>query len=106
MKRTPKFLSGIKKVNDSFDKWPVPEHGIKEEPFFLFIITPPRSGSTALAQILNSAQETTFLNKRGEGQWLIPGLCEADRWNPDTFVNTHSHVFTQKKQIATICLKT
>lgn len=24
---------------------------------------------------------------RGEGQWLVPGLCEQDRWNPDKEVD-------------------
>jgi len=90
MKRTSKFLSGIRRINDKYEKWPFPEHGIKEEPFFLFIITPPRSGSTALAQILNSAQGTALLNKRGEGQWLVPGLCETDRWNPGKDINWES----------------
>lgn len=28
-----------------------------------------------------------ILQPRGEGQWLVPGLCEKDRWNPEKEVN-------------------
>lgn len=71
-------------------KWPCPHFNIEKEPHFLFIITPPYSGSTALAQILNSAHGTAFLQKRGEGQWLIPGMCETDRWDRQKIINWES----------------
>jgi len=67
--------------------WPCPSYSIDGEPHFLFIITPPYSGSTALAQLLNSCHGSCFLQSRAEGQWLIPGLCAADRWDPETCVN-------------------
>lgn len=64
---------------------------IKEiEPHFLFIITPPYSGSTALAKLLNTSNRTMLLHKKGEGQWLIPGLCSSDRWEADKNVNYES----------------
>lgn len=67
--------------------WPAPHFDPGEEPHFLFIITPPFSGSTALAKILNTSHRTVLLENRGEGQWLVPGLCQEDRWNPDKQVD-------------------
>ena len=73
------------------DNWPTPTHlPLVSEPTFLFIITPPYSGSTALTQVLNSAHHSTLLQKRGEGQWLVPGMCQADRWNPDKYIDWKS----------------
>lgn len=51
-----------------------------QEPHFIFLLTPPYSGSTAIAQILNTSQKSMILHPRAEGQWLIPGLCKKDRW--------------------------
>ncbi|MGH8552816.1 MAG: sulfotransferase [Methylococcales bacterium] len=69
------------------DAWPCPPYRIDKEPQFLFIATPPYSGSTALAEILNGGHRTAFLQARAEGQWLIPGMCEADRWNPQKSID-------------------
>jgi hypothetical protein len=71
-------------------KWPIPIFDENDQPHFLFIITPPYSGSTALSELLNTSHRTMILQERGEGQWLIPGLCEEDRWNPDKKVNYDS----------------
>lgn len=83
------------------NEWPCPKFNISEEPHFLFVITPPYSGSTALAQILNSSQGTALLHPRAEGQWLIPGLCQSDRWNPEKRVNWKSvrAVWLQRVQL-------
>ena len=70
--------------------WPRPPFDPERQPRFIFIITPPNSGSTALAQILNTSPRTMLLRPNGEGQWLIPGMCEADRWNPDKEVDYES----------------
>jgi len=51
-------------------------------PRFLFILTPPYSGSTALSELLNTSPRSMLLNPRGEGQWLIPSLCADNRWEP------------------------
>ncbi len=56
-------------------------------PRFLFIITLPYSGSTAIAKLLNSIPNSMFLQRIGEGQWLVPSLCDKDRWNPDKAIN-------------------
>jgi sulfotransferase family protein len=71
-------------------QWPKPPYSPRIEPHFLFIITLPYSGSTALAAVLNSSHRTTLLHERGEGQWLIPGLCTHDRWNPHKEVDYQS----------------
>jgi len=70
--------------------WPRPNYNEADQPHFLFIITPPYSGSTALAQILNSSQRTMLLQRNGEGQWLIPGLCGPSRWDPTIEVDYES----------------
>jgi hypothetical protein len=62
--------------------WPRPRFDENDQPHFLFIITPPYSGSTALSELLNSSHRTMILQPRGEGQWLVQGLCAADRWSP------------------------
>ncbi|WP_211856486.1 MULTISPECIES: sulfotransferase [Pseudoalteromonas] len=67
--------------------WPMAEYTKGHEPHFLFIITPPYSGSTALAEILNTSNKTMLLHESGEGQWLVPGLCEDDRWNSNKVID-------------------
>ena len=71
-------------------KWPLPEYDPEIQPHFLFVVTPPYSGSTALTRLLNTGQRTTLLHRRGEGQWLIPGLSQKDRWDPEKKVNYES----------------
>lgn len=71
-------------------RWPIPQYDEKNQPFFLFLITPPYSGSTAIAKLLDSSPRTMTLTKKGEGQWLVPGLCEQDRWEQDKEVNYES----------------
>ncbi|MFT4959090.1 MAG: hypothetical protein ACI92Z_000162 [Paracoccaceae bacterium] len=68
-------------------QWPRPINQLKTQPHFLFLVTPPNSGSTAMAKLLNSSQRTTLLHDNGEAQWLVPGLCRKNRWNPDLKVN-------------------
>lgn len=60
------------------------------EPKILFALTPPYSGSTALAKILNTAPNSMILQKRAEGQWLVPGMCEPDRWLPQKRIDWES----------------
>ena len=72
------------------DKWPKPEFNANDQPHFLFIITPPNSGSTALSELINSSHRTMVLQERGEGQWLIPGLCDNDRWDENKEIDYQS----------------
>lgn len=51
---------------------------------WLFILTLPNSGSTALARLLLTAPGTCALNENGEGQWLIPSLsASGHRWDAE-----------------------
>jgi hypothetical protein len=63
---------------------------LAKEPTFLFLFTPPYSGSTALAKILNSAHGSMALNGNCEGQWLVPGMCKLDRWKPEKHIEWSS----------------
>lgn len=62
-------------------QWPQPAFAPQQQPHFCFIVTPPFSGSTALAELLRSSPLVTFLEARAEGQWLVPGLCADARWD-------------------------
>ena len=73
------------KEANMYEEWPILPYHRKIQPHFLFIITPPFTGSTALAQILNTSHRTMLLHPSGEGQWIIPGLAtlnREERWNP------------------------
>ena len=72
------------------EKWPRVAFEEEDQPHFLFIVTPPYSGSTALAALLNTSHRTMMLQERGEGQWLVPGLCEKDRWSQDKEIDYQS----------------
>jgi len=66
-------------------RWPRPDASkLRSDPVFVFLLTPPFSGSTALSRVLNSGVRSMILTHNAEGQWLLPGMCDpADRWNPD-----------------------
>ncbi|MEL6343465.1 MAG: sulfotransferase [Myxococcota bacterium] len=51
------------------------------EPFFLFILNPPFSGSTALARLLCSVPGSAILNALGEGLRYLPRWHETNRWD-------------------------
>lgn len=70
--------------------WPVAKSVDNYEPKFIFLLTPPNSGSTAIAQVFNNGSNVSQIQNRGEGQWLIKGLCSSDRWSEDKFVDEHS----------------
>ncbi|MEM6349107.1 MAG: sulfotransferase [Bacteroidota bacterium] len=90
IKKAKRSFQMITRESSSHKVWPCPNVDIETEPHFIFILTPPYSGSTALAQTLNSCHHSMLLQKRGEGQWLIPGMCSNDRWNPDKYINWDS----------------
>ena len=83
------FRSFFKRNVLSRDPWPMP-HVSGVEPHVLFVITPPYSGSTALAELLQTSQYITSLQERAEGQWLIPELSARDRWVASKEVNFES----------------
>jgi hypothetical protein len=82
--------NALNRVPGMSQQWPTPEYDEDDQPHFLFIVTPPFSGSTALSELINSSPRTMLLQARGEGQWLVPGMCEADRWKPDKHINYES----------------
>lgn len=70
--------------------WPMPAADRVNQPHVLFLVTPPFSGSTAIAELLRSSPFVTFLEERAEGQWLLPGLGSDQRWDADMFVDYSS----------------
>lgn len=68
----------------------MPPYDEHNQPHFLFLLTPPFSGSTVVAKILNTSPRTMMLTHRGEGQWLIRGLYEERRWDPEKEINYES----------------
>jgi len=72
--------------------WPKPDASkLRSDPIFLFLLTPPFSGSTALSRVLNSGVRSMTLTHNAEGQWLLPGLSDpADRWDPNKDVDWDS----------------
>ena len=71
-------------------KWPIKQSIDDFEPNFIFMLTAPNSGSTAISQIFENSPNIASLQKRGEGQWLIKGLCSNDRWSSEKVVNKES----------------
>ena len=76
-------------MNDA-TPWPRPAYDPSVQPHFLFVMTPPYSGSTALAQLLATSKSVAMLDYRGEGQWLVPGMAASGRWRPDRCVDFES----------------
>lgn len=87
------MLATIKRIlSRSTDEgpWPRPVVRGDVEPHVLFILTLPFSGSTALAHFIAAAEGVMALRGNGEGQWLMPGLCTQDRWDPDKAIDRSS----------------
>jgi len=80
----------VNKVLEKTTQWPLPDYEPGIEPLFVFLLTPPYSGSTAIAKFLATAPQIGLLQKKGEGQWLVPGLSESDRWDANKPVNYSS----------------
>ena len=65
------------------DRWPLPSHNLTDEPKFLLLLTPPNSGSTAIANFVCQLRAVASLQSRYEGQWLLKGMSDRRRWEPD-----------------------
>ena len=61
------------------NQWPRPPYDENDEPHFVFILTPPHTGSTAMASYLATSPNVGMLRKNGEGQELVPGMLR--NWN-------------------------
>ena len=88
-----KTKSLVRKIQKHYfpQDWPRPDYSkLEHEPTFLFVFTPPYSGSTALVRILNSAHASMTLQHMGEGEWLVPGLNNTGRWEPTKEIDWES----------------
>jgi hypothetical protein len=70
--------------------WPIVTSVKNYEPNFIFLLTPPNSGSTAIAQVFNRSSNVAQIEKKAEAQRLIKGLYKSDRWSKEKFVDEHS----------------
>lgn len=89
------MISYIKKASARVGRiieadWPIKKSIENYEPNFIFLLTPPNSGSTAISQVFKNSPFVSQLEQRGEGQWLIKGLCSKDRWNAEKVVDKQS----------------
>lgn len=66
---------------------------------FLFLLTPPSSGSAEIARYMSLRGEIGGLLPSFEGQRLIRGLMDADRWWPEKFVDYEAVIGAWNKQI-------
>jgi len=78
----------IVRINEA--DWPIKKSIDNYEPNFIFLLTSPNSGSTVISQVFNNSPLVSQLQQRGEGQWLIKGLCSNDRWNAEKVVDKRS----------------
>ena len=76
-------------LNKTYIKWPIVQY-TDFYPHFIFLLTPPYSGSTAVAKIFLTSDKVTSLTNRAEGQWLIKGLSDENRWDPNKNINNES----------------
>ena len=67
------------------EQWPQPPYDSQDEPHFVFILTPPYAGSTAIAKYLATSPNIGLLRKNGEGQTLVPGIQR--NWNTDARID-------------------
>ena len=70
--------------------WPIVEPVDNYEPNMIFLLTLPNSGSTAISEVFNNSPTVSKLQERGEGQWLIKGLCSKDRWQEKKIIDERS----------------
>ncbi|WES64210.1 sulfotransferase [Microbacter sp. GSS18] len=65
----------------------------------LLLLTPPNSGSTAIAKLVGTIPGVVGLGGSSEGQWLVPPLREADRWWPEKYVDYAAVASTWARRI-------
>ena len=70
------------------EQWPRPPYDSRDEPHFVFILTPPYTGSTAIANYLATSPNIGLLRKNGEGQSLVPGIHR--NWDADARIDEES----------------
>jgi hypothetical protein len=70
------------------ERWPRPRYDSQDEPHFVFILTPPYTGSTTIAKYLATSPNIGLLRRNGEGQKLVPGIQR--NWNADARIDGES----------------
>ena len=75
-------------LNEEHKLWPRPAYDESDEPHFVFILTPPYTGSTAMATYLATSPNVGILCKNGEGQELVPGIWR--NWNTNHKIDLES----------------
>lgn len=65
---------------------------------FIFLLSPPRSGTTVYANIFRTSRSLEFLQPRAEGQWLTSELNSDKKWDDDYRPNFQniSHAWLNK----------
>ena len=82
LKKTKQLFRGIQATIKA-DNWPTPNYStLVSDPTFLFIITPPFSGSTALAQVLNSERSVIGAALRSHEE-LLQFFGYTSDWEKD-----------------------
>lgn len=66
---------------------------------FLFLLTPPSSGSAEIARYMALRGDLGGLHPSFEGQRLIRGLMDADRWWPEKFVDYEAVIGAWSRQV-------
>ena len=71
-------------------EWPVSRFDKTVDPKIYFLLTPPNSGSTAIADFFCQIDYVTGLQKKYEGQWLVKGMRARDRWQKQKLIDYDS----------------
>jgi len=69
---------------------------------FLLLLTPPYSGSTLMGSYLNQKKSIVGLREDFEGQWLIKGMSDKNRWSADESIDFNSVAKVWNKKIDNI----
>jgi hypothetical protein len=71
-------------------KWPRYTACLASEPELLLLLSPPYSGTTAMAKFVAQSHSVEGLYKNFEGHNLVKGLKDPQRWKPELFVDYQS----------------
>lgn len=77
----------LRRVQPKQPDWPIPSAARVIKDRVLLLLTPPNSGSTAIADFLGQQSGAGRLYGNCEGQWLVKGLSDIDRWWPEKYVD-------------------
>ncbi|TCM37334.1 hypothetical protein EDF59_11142 [Novosphingobium sp. ST904] len=81
--------------------WPARRQDRIHRPF-LFLLAPPGAGSTTMASYLADHVSLAGLHSSYEGQRLVRGLMDVDRWFPEKFVDFEAVIGAWAARVAEI----